>query len=134
MALGAPVLGLQRPRGLGITGRAIGHSATRDARRATTIGAAKAVSLRQQTVGTSKGETQVVNPTLRRDLLEQLERLDAHQQQQVWDFARALAAESQAGTPGQALLSFAGSITQDDLRAMKAAIDEGCEQVDLNEW
>jgi hypothetical protein len=38
------------------------------------------------------------------------------------------------GVPGKELLRFAGTIEADDLRAMAQVIEEGCEQVDLNEW
>jgi len=38
------------------------------------------------------------------------------------------------GIPGRELLRFAGTIEADDLEKMSAAIEEGCEQVDHNEW
>lgn len=38
------------------------------------------------------------------------------------------------GTPGYALLRFSGIITEEDAQAMGQAIEEGCEQVDIDEW
>ena len=38
------------------------------------------------------------------------------------------------GTPGRELLQFAGTIELDDLALMQQAIEEGCEQVDADEW
>jgi len=36
--------------------------------------------------------------------------------------------------PGKQLLQFAGAIPLDDLELMRQAIEDECEQVDLNEW
>jgi hypothetical protein len=38
------------------------------------------------------------------------------------------------GVPGKQLLSFAGTIPADDLKAMEQAIEDNCEKADLNEW
>lgn len=38
------------------------------------------------------------------------------------------------GVPGQQLLQFAGTIHTEDLKLMKQIIEEGCEQIDLDEW
>ena len=38
------------------------------------------------------------------------------------------------GVPGRNLLRFAGTIPAADLNAMSAAIEQGCEQVEINEW
>ncbi len=38
------------------------------------------------------------------------------------------------GVPGQALLRFAGLVETDDLALMQRAIEEGCEQVQPDEW
>jgi hypothetical protein len=45
-----------------------------------------------------------------------------------------LAISTPQGVAGRQLLSFAGSIAPDDLRLMSKAIEQGCEQVDTNEW
>ena len=74
------------------------------------------------------------NPALEREVLEQLQQLPFAQQQQVLDFVRGLAMARPSGVPGKSLLAFAGAIELDDLKLMAAAIEAGCEQVDLNEW
>ncbi|AFZ34873.1 hypothetical protein Sta7437_1305 [Stanieria cyanosphaera PCC 7437] len=38
------------------------------------------------------------------------------------------------GTSGQQLLRFVGEIVLEDLQLMSEAIEEHCEQIDLNEW
>jgi len=38
------------------------------------------------------------------------------------------------GVPGRQLLRFAGTIPTEDLQLMRQIIEEGCEQVDLDEW
>jgi hypothetical protein len=49
------------------------------------------------------------------------------------EFVRKLEAALPQGVPGKNLLRFAGVIPLDDLEAMKQAIDNDCEQVDLFE-
>ena len=72
--------------------------------------------------------------TLEKDLIEQVRHLRADQQQLVLVFARALASVLPRGASGQDLLRFAGSIATEDLQEMSSAIEQGCEQVDSNEW
>jgi hypothetical protein len=74
----------------------------------------------------------IVSEKLKSQILEQLDRLDDPQREQVLDFARRLAAP--AGTPGRNPMSFAGSIDPADLKAMAEAIQEGCEKIESNAW
>ncbi|MFG6099577.1 hypothetical protein SPB21_30320 [Leptothoe sp. ISB3NOV94-8A] len=67
-------------------------------------------------------------------VIEQLSNMPQSLQQQVLQFARILGQVRLQSTPGQKLLKFAGSIQSDDLTLMQDAIEEGCEQVDLDEW
>lgn len=67
-------------------------------------------------------------------VVEQLETLPATLQQQVLEFIQTLKASTPLGVPGRQLLRFAGAIPADDLQLMHQAIEEGCEQVDMNEW
>jgi hypothetical protein len=39
-----------------------------------------------------------------------------------------------AGTPLSELLRFSGSIADEDAEEMMQAIEEGCEQIDVDEW
>ena len=74
------------------------------------------------------------NPALKKEILDQLEKMGVEQQQHVLRFARTLAATRPKGTPGRELLRFAGAIERDDLQQIAQAIEEGCEQVNLDEW
>lgn len=67
-------------------------------------------------------------------VVEQLKALPYEFQWRVFEFARALAVSIPRGVPGQQLLRFAGAIPLDDLQVMRQAIEDGCEQVDANEW
>jgi hypothetical protein len=67
-------------------------------------------------------------------VVEQLRDLPYELQWRVLEFTRALAVSVPHGVPGQQLLEFAGSIPPDDLQVMRQAIQDGCEQVDANEW
>lgn len=55
-------------------------------------------------------------------------------QQRVLAFTRALAQTAPQGVPGRKLLRFAGTIPLEDVQLMREAIEQGCEQVDTNEW
>ncbi len=67
-------------------------------------------------------------------VVEQLRAMPQPLQSQVLKFARTLITSKVQGVPGQELLRFAGAIPSDDLQLMQEAIEQGCEQVDLNEW
>lgn len=67
-------------------------------------------------------------------VIEQLKTLPYELQRRVLEFTRALALSAPQGVSGQQLLRFAGTIPPDDLQQMREAIEQGCEQVDANEW
>ncbi len=67
-------------------------------------------------------------------VVEQLRGMPQSLQQQVLEFALALAGSTIQGVPGQQLLRFAGAIPPDDIQLMREAIEQDCEQVDTNEW
>jgi hypothetical protein len=75
-----------------------------------------------------------MNPAIEKELREQLDLLPVAQQRQVLDFVRALAAKKGQAASGQALNRFAGAIAKEDLALIAEAIDEGCEQVNPDEW
>ena len=75
-----------------------------------------------------------MNTSIIDDVIEQLGTMPQHLQSQVLEFARKLVKTEVKGTPGSQLLRFAGSISADDLKLMREAIEQGCEQVDVNEW
>jgi len=67
-------------------------------------------------------------------VIEHLETLPENLQRQVLAFVLTLQKVVRQGVPGKELLEFAGSIPLDDLKLMQRAIEDGCEQVDSNEW
>ena len=67
-------------------------------------------------------------------VIEQMKNLPQELQWRVLEFTRALAVSTPQGVAGAQLLRFAGVISQADVKAMKEAIEQGCEQVDNNEW
>jgi hypothetical protein len=73
-----------------------------------------------------------VTKTVKDEIIDQVDRLDAPEQQKVLDFARRLTLP--AGTPGRDLMRFVGSIDPVDLDAMSQAIQEGCEKIEPNGW
>ena len=76
----------------------------------------------------------MLNATVKKEIVNQIERLDYEHQRRVLEFARVLAVSGPKGVPGKTLLSFAGAIHADDLKTIKQAIEDNCEKVNLNEW
>lgn len=75
-----------------------------------------------------------MNTSIMDKVIEQLKTLPYGLQQRVLEFTRALALSAPRGVSGRQLLRFAGSIPPDDVQRMREAIEQGCEQVDVNEW
>jgi hypothetical protein len=75
-----------------------------------------------------------MNSPLIDKVIEQLKDLPHELQWRVFEFTRALAISIPHGIPGQQLLHFAGTISSNDIQLMRKAIEQGCEQVDVNEW
>ena len=67
-------------------------------------------------------------------VIEQLRSLPQELQWRVLEFTRALAVSTPHGVAGVQLLRFAGTIPIEDLKVIQETIDQGCEQVDVNEW
>ena len=76
----------------------------------------------------------MIVPKLETEICEYLHQLPLEQQRHVLEFVRALAAVQMRGVPGQALLRFAGAIDASDLATMAQAIEDGCEQVNGEDW
>jgi hypothetical protein len=77
-------------------------------------------------------EARMVNQSIQKEIMSQLDKLPLEQQLQVLDFARTLV--KPVGRPGTDLLNFAGGINLDDLGLMSQAIEQDCEQVNANDW
>ncbi|MFN6485722.1 MULTISPECIES: PIN domain-containing protein [unclassified Nostoc] len=74
-----------------------------------------------------------MNASIIDEVTEQLKAMPQHLQLRVLEFARSLVKSEVRGTPGQKLLRFTGSIPPEDIQLMRAAIEQDCEQVDINE-
>lgn len=68
------------------------------------------------------------------EVVEQLRGMPQSLQKQVLEFAKNLTNSTVQGVPGSQLLRFAGMIPPDDIALMREAIEQDCEQVDVNEW
>ncbi len=75
----------------------------------------------------------MVDAAIERQLVACLNELPLVQQREVLAFARRLREQPMA-TPGSELLRFAGAIETADLSQMSAAIEQGCERIDADEW
>jgi hypothetical protein len=75
-----------------------------------------------------------MNDALEDQILEQVNVLPLEERRRVLEFARALATSTPAGVPGKELLRFAAMFEADDARKMAAAIEDGCERVEPDEW
>lgn len=71
--------------------------------------------------------------SLKKEILEQIESLGPAEQRQLLEFAKQLSHDKPIGVPGKSLLSFAGTISVEDLDLMEKAIEEACERIDLDE-
>jgi len=69
-----------------------------------------------------------------RELQQRLSLLGPAEKRRMPELARGLGEPPRWGTPGVALLRFAGSIPAEDVREMADAIEEGCEQIDPDGW
>ena len=67
-------------------------------------------------------------------VVEQLKVLPNELQWRVLEFTRALSLSAPRGVSGKQLLRFAGAVPPGDARLMQEAIEQGCEQVDINDW
>jgi len=78
----------------------------------------------------------MVDSQIHEQIVKELDHLPLPLQQRVLEFARSLSSPpvTPRGIPGRELLRFAGTISSEDCQAMLEAIEEGCEQVDPNEW
>jgi hypothetical protein len=72
--------------------------------------------------------------TLIVEVVQQMENLPPSLQRQVLDFVKQLSSPIERGVSGEKLLRFANLIPADDLEIMHQAIEQDCQQVDLNEW
>lgn len=70
----------------------------------------------------------------REEILEAMEGLGESERRRVLEYMHSLSDGPPRGVPGESLLPFLGSIPRVDVDEMAAAIEEGCEKVNLDAW
>jgi hypothetical protein len=85
-----------------------------------------------EVTGRQGGRITTVQASLQKELLDQLDKLSPQKQRRVLEFARSLSRPR--GMTVDQLYAFAGSISPEDLKLMEEAIEEGCEQIEPDEW
>jgi hypothetical protein len=76
----------------------------------------------------------MVSSNLQSELTAALDRLNEQQQRQVLAYAQRMGKPTPPGVPLRSLLKFAGTITSDEAAEMTKAIEEGCGQIDHENW
>jgi hypothetical protein len=76
---------------------------------------------------------EVVLPTVKEQILSDLDRLSPDQQKRAADLVHGLVASLPKGASVEDLLSV-GTLDEQAAREMTQAIEEGCERVDVDEW
>ena len=76
----------------------------------------------------------MLNVAVKKEIIEQMGRLDCEHQRRVLDFARALAVTEPKGIPGKSLLTLGEIIHTKKKKTKKKAIEDNCEKVDKSEW
>jgi hypothetical protein len=76
----------------------------------------------------------VALPTVKEQILSDLDRLSPEQQERAAELVHRLVAPLPKGASVEDLLSVAGTLNDQAACEMMQAIEEGCERVDLDEW
>jgi hypothetical protein len=76
----------------------------------------------------------VALPTVKEQILSDLDGLSPEKQQRAAEFVHRLVTQLPNGAPIEDLLSVAGTLDDQAAREMMQAIEVGCERVDLDEW
>jgi hypothetical protein len=76
----------------------------------------------------------MVEPTVKEQILNDLERLSPEMQARAAQLVHSLVSTTPRGVPGRDLLRFAGTIDAESIREMEEAIEDGCERIDPEAW
>ena len=76
----------------------------------------------------------MVQPAIKEQILNDLDRLSPTQQQRAAEFVHGLVSPLPKGASIEDLMSVAGILDDESAREMIEAIEEGCERVDTDEW
>lgn len=76
----------------------------------------------------------MIEPSVKDALFKELTRLGESDRRRVLKYARSLSERTPRGVSGASLLHLAGSIPEAEISEIEAAIEEGCEKVNLGGW
>lgn len=76
----------------------------------------------------------MVLPAIKAEILSDLDRLAPEQQWRAAELVHGLVSPLPKGASVEDLLQVAGTLDDESAREMMAAVEEGCERVDLDEW
>ena len=76
----------------------------------------------------------MVLPVIKQQILNDLDQLSPEMQRRAADLVHRLVSPLPNGASGSDLLRFAGTLDDESAREMIAAIEQGCERVDLDAW
>lgn len=68
------------------------------------------------------------------ELMEEIRRLGEGERRRVLEYARSLSGRPPRGVSGPSLIEHLGGWTDDVADEVAAAIEEGCERVNLDAW
>jgi hypothetical protein len=71
---------------------------------------------------------------IQHQLYEEIDKLSAAEQLRLLATARELRSVTPKGTPWSEIKHLAGTLPDEDAREIMAAIEEGCENIDLDGW
>ncbi|HYU32870.1 MAG TPA: hypothetical protein VEW48_11970 [Thermoanaerobaculia bacterium] len=76
----------------------------------------------------------MVLPVIKQQILDDLDQLSPEMQRRAADLVHRLVSPLPKDASGRDLLRFAGTLDDESAREMIAAIEQGCERVDLDAW
>ena len=76
----------------------------------------------------------MIEPSVKDALFREMTRLGESDRRRVLEYARSLSDRPPRGVSGASLLPLSGSIPESDVDEIEAAIEEGCEKVNLGGW
>ena len=76
----------------------------------------------------------MIEPSVKDAVFRELSRLDEADRIRVLEYARTLSGRGSRGVPLASLLPLAGSVPESDMAEIEAAIEEGCEKVNVGGW
>lgn len=79
-------------------------------------------------------QAEMVEPAVKERILADLDRLSPEEQQRAAELVHGLVSPLPNGASIENLLRLAGTLDEESAREMMEAIEEGCEQVDVDEW